>query len=932
MSDRWYDLSPTETAEKTNTNLHSGLTSAEANSRIAKNGLNAVFPLPRGSFFDYVRKLPINSLSILLALSAVPSALFGHTAMAIVLVATLMLNYITVALIYVKAQRVIAQMGRFSLPTAKVLRDGKMTVIRQENVVTGDIIFLSAGDIVPCDARLIEDDNLFVLETGITEARFPIRKDSEYQNIRNIKPHEALNMVYASTIVQSGKGKAIACRTGKSTLVCQSEKNKAAVSYDKLGVFDKLHKISFYVTLAAILLTFILTVINMIPGIGKLGSLDGLLYSLSFGCGAMTEFYAIFGYIIVAVGVFCSMNRTGPTVTGALIKNAEKLEKMCGLDTLIIPPEAVAASQDIVLDRIFTDNGYDRWYEKEKDGFEKISDCSRLICYAVVSTGIYGSRLTSLNATGNNVYSSEEEAIIRCAEENGLYNLELDRYFPLREHLGKCEYCRFDVSLIKQESDNIIIARAAADDILNSCSYYRASDGAVRAMNNVTRSRLSTIAAQMTRERGIVIGIATNKSVYNSLVRLSDSLSDMIFEGFLGFSEPMLTDIELTISKCKSAGISVLLFVPDKTERGIRIANAIGIIDDADRQIADGKELAAKEDGEITDHLSDYVLYENMDAQTERRIIKLLRGCGRKVGFLGLRFEEITAMREADVSFTQSITLSDSHTGRKKSVSELPISVSKSGGGAPSGCDAMRFVSDVILSIVTRNSPLGGMNALLSSLERAMAVYYNISRLMTYLLTVNTAKLILLLFSFFTGTYFLTPVQMLICGMVYDLASVMVISFEKPQRDILGSFRTGGNTAAAAFKDGIKAVFEGLLLGGGAVILSAVLQAVKAQNTDNICTPIFISMLIASLFVLVESGRKESLLSGNIVLSNMFLTVMFSALLFISCGLIFPKFGGIFGIYRMGAKSCLGIFILISAFAVIVGLLKYRRKPKKAKK
>lgn len=938
MANRWYDLSPDEVAQKVETDPVSGLTPTEARARIEKNGPNRVFPIPRASFGEYVRRLSVNTLSILLALSCIPAVLFGHTETAIVLIITLALNYVAVAVTYVKAQGVLARMGHLALPSAKVMRSGRMMLVRQEDIAVGDIICLSAGDIVPCDARLIDDENLVVLEAGITDAKLPVRKDSNYRNIRLIQPHEALNMVYASTIVRSGSGKAIACRMGKDTLVCKSGKNKSAVSYDKLAVFEKLRKISFVATLTAIALSFALTIINMLPSFGKFDALDGLICALSYSSGAMTEFYAIFGYIIVSVGVFGTLGRSGQISKGALIKNAEKLSDICALDTLIIPPEGAAATGDIALDRIYIDNDEDLWCESGKGGFDGV--CARVLSYAVISTGIYGERLASINAAGNNVYTSEEEAIIRSAEDSGLYNRELDEKYALREHLGKCDYCPFEVTLTKHSDDNVVIARGDANSILEACNRYRDINGKVRPMNSVIRSRLRTIAAQMSRERGIVAGIAAARSIYTTLVRLSDTLSDMVFEGFLGFSEPLLPNIEQTVDRCRAAGINILLFTSDTSERGLRIANAAGIITDPlEDEAIDSATLSGMTDEELLKSIDHFKVFENMDASCERRVIRLLRKRGHKVGFLGLRFEEITAMREASVAYTQSITLSDKRekiskkrAPNAKRSERLPLSVSKAGGGAPSGCDALRFVSDVILSVVSKSDISGGINALVSSLERARAIYFGIYRLMSYLLTVNIARLIILLYSFASGIFILTPVQMLICGMVYDLAAVMIIAFEKPPRDILSSFPVG-----RSMKKGrgiLSSLITGVGLGVANILFALVMLGTDNASPSTVCTPIFLTLLLSSIVLLIEGGNRDKLFSGNLTLSNMLLTVFFSIALLTLFGMIYPAFGVLFGIYKMSSAAWCGIPILTVGLSIILELTKTRagKNDKNAKK
>lgn len=127
-------------------------------------------------------------------------------------------------------------MGRFSLPSAKVLRDGRIYLVKQEQLVQGDVIFVAAGDIIPCDARLVESDGLTVLETGVTQNEKPVIKDASFAEHRMLSPEGRKNMLFASTVVTEGKGKAVVCDTGEDTLVCILGKNTTICDHEKLEV------------------------------------------------------------------------------------------------------------------------------------------------------------------------------------------------------------------------------------------------------------------------------------------------------------------------------------------------------------------------------------------------------------------------------------------------------------------------------------------------------------------------------------------------------------------------------------------------------------------------------------------------------------------------------------------------------------------------
>lgn len=301
-----------------------------------------------------------------------------------------------------------------------------------------------------------------------------------------------------------------------------------------------------------------------------------------------------------------------------------------------------------------------------------------------------------------------------------------------------------------------------------------------------------------------------------------------------------------------------------------------------------------------------------------------MQQAGEKVAFLGQNFEEIVALRQADVSYTQSLTLSDRFVRKKNDTERLPLSVSKAGDGAPGGCDALRFVSDVIVSVVSKQDSFGGLNAVAASIERAKVIYRNIERLLTYLLTVNASRLLLLLWIFFTGTTILTPVQLLISGLIFDLGAVMIIAFEKPDRDILlqknKSFWTK-SPLAANLSGLITGVFLGILL----ILTGTLLQKGGIVSKETVCTPIFAALLFSDLIILLESGREKKLICGNLVLSNMFLTSFLCMLLLFVIGLLFPTVGSLYGVFRTRPWAYLGSFAVVLILLLFLELQKKRK-------
>jgi len=168
MLNKWHNKTANETILLLGSDPTAGLSKKEAHERLRKDGKNIIYRVQKISILKCIKHILTDFISMLLLFCAVLSAIFGRPSVFALIFILYVINVSVVLFSYLKSHRILENMAEHTLPTAKVLRSGKLYIIRQEGLVRGDIIFVSAGDIIPCDARLIEADGLFVLEAGIT--------------------------------------------------------------------------------------------------------------------------------------------------------------------------------------------------------------------------------------------------------------------------------------------------------------------------------------------------------------------------------------------------------------------------------------------------------------------------------------------------------------------------------------------------------------------------------------------------------------------------------------------------------------------------------------------------------------------------------------------------------------------------------------------
>lgn len=858
MKNRWYDCSVDELTEKLDTDKRSGLSSKEALTRLRASGKNIIYPISKASFKSYLKHVVTDLTTILLILTAAAAALVEKNASALVILGILAVNSTVSILSFVRSQRILEDAAGQSLPNAKVIRDGKLFMIRQEELVRGDIILVSAGDIVPCDARLVEEDGLVLLESNLTDSPGAAKKRADFVDARNLPVRERVNMLYASTIVTQGRGRAIVCETGASTLVCVMKRNPSIANHDKLNVIARLQKYSNVGSLISIGLVFVFTLLNFYFSTGR-GIFDVFLMTLSQAVASMSELYTAFAYIVISVGIFGAIRQYRFWNTGAVIKNASAIERMKKLDCILVPKQSLFLEKEMKLSYVYVDgNMYSVFSPRPYPA------AVETLRYALISTGLYGAgKLVSNNVSANNVYTPEEETIIRASRQCSLYNKRLDNEFPLVEHVGFTRESRFATTLFRHDGGYRLALRGDPKQILANCTSYK-KDGVTMAMTIQKKSEILFEASRLMRENYRVVAVATRPSPYNNLRRLAACQNDLTFEGYICIEEPILPDAAKNIARCRNAGIRVIMFSHDISESNRCLGKALGIIRN-DEDAVSIAQLSQMKDDLIRTNLPIYNLYEGLSNAQLRHIMGWLKAdLGYEIGVLGRTLDDIGLIREADVGFAEVITLSGNTAkgGVQYTEENLPMLAKNSKDSGRNGCEALKFISDVALSKPDRYGN-GGFNALVAAISSAKIIYQNIYNTVNYLLLTNVARLFFVLMATFTDTVLMKPHQMLFTGLIMDLLAVFVIAFSRP--DPLGISDTSDyeKKLKTLFWREIPTMFIGVLWGLSSLVSAKIGTmylsdfGAEAQNTL-----VFASFIICQTMILL-SVTNPGVLSGK---------------------------------------------------------------------
>lgn len=527
-------------------------------------------------------------------------------------------------------------------------------------------------------------------------------------------------------------------------------------------------------------------------------------------------------------------------------------------------------------------------------------------------------KLIENNIKFNTVYSPEEEAIISLAFDYNIYNIELDREYPLLDHLPSSEDCPLETSLVSNNGVKIVAVRGEINALLDRCRYY-SENGRVFLLTDDKRDDIRLSASQATRESYRVVGVASKETIFNDLSKPILCQTELTFEGFIALREPLLPGAAKNISKCRAAGIKVIMLCDDISENNLYLAETIGVARNA-TDIITSAEIKDMKEGLFRANLSLYSVYEGLTVSQKRNLVQYLQESGEVVGVLARRLDEMPLLNDADVGFSQSVTLSGK--GRKSGVDAaerriMPIFSKSPHVNTISGCEALKFISDVIISVADK-AGRGGFNAIINAISFAKVIYLNLLRMVRYLIVSQCARGFAVLYSVVTHKSLLTPLQILFCGLIIDFLAVIIIAFERPSSDILKNKTDVEKKLINPLTHNMESVLFGLAWGAVTAILPQILTDFAIITTPaQALTCSFISLIIIQIVILNETVRETSIFMPNISINGISMLVTAGLGVFITICVLFPFIGEIFGIVPIGWLAWLSV-ITAALFVLIV--------------
>ncbi|MCL4437534.1 magnesium-translocating P-type ATPase [Patescibacteria group bacterium] len=586
-----------------------GLNTQEAGERLKVFGLNELGKEDKVSALKiFLEQLSSPLLFILFVASVISGILGDHTDM-IIIISMIILSSVLGFVQEYRSQKAVALLAKTVSPAAEVIRDGKEKKIPASQLVIGDVVEISAGDVVSADLRIIEANNLSLNESVLTGESFEAEKEAVALNSKDLVPQDAKNIAFMGTSVMSGVGRGIVVATAASSQLGKTANYLKTVGGEtefQVGI-RKFGKFLVVVTLILVLFVFL---INAALGHGN-SVLESLLFALALAIGITPEF------LPAIITINLSQGAVEMAKKDVIVKKLISIEDLGNINILCTDKTGTLTEGQIKL--------FDFFDAEERHSRE-------VILGALLSNS--GEKINPL-----------ETAISRFAGEGDYGNNEVKKYKDI-DYLSFDFKRRMNSVLVTDGEKRFIFSKGAVESVLGVCSSVL-----IHAKKEKAAAYEKDILEKVKKfgERGLrLMAVASREADGINSISPSDE-KDMTFLGFLVFGDQLKQTAKSTIKKLNDLGIEIKILTGDNEYISRHVAEQVGLNIE---NIISGDDILKLSDGEFDEAVKKTSVFYRITPEHKLKIIQSLKSTGETVGFLGDGVNDSPALKAADVGIS----------------------------------------------------------------------------------------------------------------------------------------------------------------------------------------------------------------------------------------------------------------------------------------
>ncbi len=586
-----------------------GLTQAEAEERAAATGPNEIAQEKVQGWPVRLLKIMRNPLVILLGTLSAISFATGDaragTVMAMMVVLSVSLRFIQEA----RADDAAAKLKAMIHVTATVVRDGKAQEIALRELVPGDIIQLSAGDMIPGDVRVLTSKDLFVSQGSLTGESLPVEKFHDPQPETVASPTELKNICFMGTSVESGTATAVVVTTGIQTYF--GGMAESIIGERVLTSFDQ--GLNHFTWLMIRLMAVMVPLVFLINGLTKHDWKGAFFFALAVAVGLTPEMLPMIVSVCLSKGALAMSRRK------VIVKRLNSIQNFGGMDVLCTDKTGTLTEDRVVLMRHCDVEG------RETDD--------------VLLDGY----LISYFQTG--LKNLLDRAILDSSDFHGQAMVE--KYKKLDEIPFDFTRRMMSVLVENPEGKAILLTKGAPEEVFHRCAQFELN-GKLSAMEPPLIVGLKAEYENLSNDGFRVLAVAT-KGLTGKQICSKEDERDLVLRGYVAFLDPPKKSAAAALESLRQHGVAVKILTGDNHLISRKVCKDVGLSPDPMLLGADVEKMS---DPELAEAAQKATLFARLSPAHKERVIRLLRGKGHVVGFMGDGINDAPALRAADVGIS----------------------------------------------------------------------------------------------------------------------------------------------------------------------------------------------------------------------------------------------------------------------------------------
>jgi P-type Ca2+ transporter type 2C len=723
--------------------LAGGLDPREATRRLVERGPNEL-PADAGTSPWAVLLGQFKNVLVVILLVAIALSLaLGHTIEAIAIAVIAAFSIVLGFIQEFRAEKAMEALRRLASPDATVVRGGEERDIPAREVVPGDIMILTAGDLVSADARLVEAAEVRMDEAALTGESTPVAKNLDLLPDAAVALGDRRNMVWSSTAVTNGRARALVVATGAATEVGKIGTLLGSVEKHATPLEANLARVGRALARAAGAVVAMVVALGFVRG---RPFLEMVVFGIALAVAVVPEALPAVVTISLALGARRMVRRS------ALVRRLPVVETLGSTTVICSDKTGTLTTGEMTVREAFVATGavqisgvgYEPRGALTRDGAPCADDgpLLALLRAAALSTDAH---LVQERGTGRWRVKGDptEGALLVVAAKAGLHKAGLEAAAPRVGEIPFSSEAKRMTTLHRCTRGHEAIAKGAPEVILNACSRIVVCAGD-EPLEDDRRQAILKIAREMAARALRVLAVATRPAE-----RLADAEGGLTFLGLVGMMDPPRPEAKAAIETCFAAGIRPIMITGDHPITAQAVAAELGLLRAGG--VVTGVELDRMDDDALAARVGDIDVYARVSPAHKLRVVDALQKKGEVVAMTGDGVNDAPALRKADIGIAMGITGTD---------------VAK-------GAAAMILSDDNFASIV-------------AAVEEGRAIFENIKKYLMYLLSSNVGEIVLMGTAVAVGLPLpLTAVQILYVNLATDGLPALALAVDPHTEDLM---------------------------------------------------------------------------------------------------------------------------------------------------